>query len=126
MAMALWIAAGGALGSVARHLVNVASARVLGIEFPWGTLTVNVVGSFIMGAVISIMAMRWSASLEARAFLTTGILGGFTTFSAFSLDFATLVERRALDTAFYYAAGSVALSLAAIFAGLWFFRTLLQ
>jgi CrcB protein len=126
MPMIIWIALGGALGSAVRHLVNVSTARLLGLDCPWGTAIVNVVGSFAMGAVIALMALRWSASQETRAFLTTGILGGFTTFSAFSLDFATLVERRDFDLALYYVAGSVVLSLAAIFVGLWFFRTLLQ
>ena len=126
MAIVLWIAAGGALGSTLRHLVNVSAARVLGAEFPWGTAIVNVFGSFVMGTLIAFMALKWSASQETRAFLTTGILGGFTTFSAFSLDFAVLVERRAYDLAASYVAASVALSLLAIFAGLWLTRTLLQ
>lgn len=126
MAILLWVAAGGALGSVLRHLVNVSSGRSFGTDFPWGTTIVNISGSFVMGALIAYMAVKWSASQEARAFLTTGILGGFTTFSAFSLDFATLIERRAFDLAVYYAAASVLLSILAIFAGLWLTRTLLQ
>jgi fluoride exporter len=126
MEIALWIAAGGALGSALRHFVNVSAGRLLGIEFPWGTVIVNIVGSFTMGVLIAVMALRWSTSQEIRAFLTTGILGGFTTFSAFSLDFATLFERRAFELAGTYAAASVALSLLAIFAGLWLTRALLQ
>jgi CrcB protein len=126
MAIVLWIAAGGALGSALRHFVNVSAGRLLGTEFPWGTVIVNIVGSFAMGVLIAIMALRWSASQETRAFLTTGILGGFTTFSAFSLDFASLFERRAFELAGTYAAASVALSLLAIFAGLWLTRALLQ
>ena len=122
--MIMGIAIGGALGSVARYLVNVSAGRMLGSDFPWGTMIVN--GSFIMGVLISLMALRWSASQEIRAFLATGVLGGLTTFSTFSLDFATLVERRDFDLALGYAAGSVVLSLFAIFAGLWFCRTLLQ
>src|SRR5687768_11084873 len=122
MPIVLWIAAGGALGSALRHLVNVLAVRLFGPEFPWGTAIVNVLGSFVMGALIAVMAHRWSASQETRAFLTTGILGGFTTFSAFSLDFAVLVERRAYDLAASYAAASVVLSLFAIFAGLWLTR----
>ena len=126
MAIMLWIAVGGALGSALRHLVNVSAARLLGAEFPWGTAIVNVSGSFVMGTLIALLALKWSASQEVRAFLTTGILGGFTTFSAFSLDFAVLFERRAYDLAVSYAALSVVLSLLAIFAGLWLTRTLLQ
>ncbi len=116
--MILWVAAGGALGSSARYLVNVWAARWLGDEFPWATLIVNVAGSFIMGLLIGLMAQRLNVSSEVRAFLTTGILGGFTTFSAFSLDFAVLVERKTYAAAGFYAAGSVLLSLAAVFAGL--------
>jgi CrcB protein len=126
MQMIMGIAIGGALDSVARYLVNVSAGRMLGSDFPWGRMIVNVNGSFIMGGLISLMALRWSASQEIRAFLATGVLGDFTTFSAFSLDFATLVERRDFDLALCYAAGSVVLSLLAIFAGLWFCKTLLQ
>lgn len=116
--MILWVAAGGALGSVARYFVNVAAGRLAGPDFPWGTLTVNIVGSFVMGFLIALMALKVQVSQEMRAFLTTGILGGFTTFSAFSLDFATLVERREAGLAALYVLGSVGLSLVAIFAGL--------
>ncbi len=124
--MILWVAAGGALGSAARYLVNVAAGRLLGPEFPWGTLTVNIAGSFVMGLMIALMALKMQVSQEVRAFLTTGILGGFTTFSAFSLDFAVLVERREAGLAALYVIASVALSLAAIFAGLKLGRALLS
>jgi CrcB protein len=126
MPMILWVAAGGALGSAARYLVNVAAGRLLGPEFPWGTLTVNIAGSFVMGLMIALMAMKMQVSQEVRAFITTGILGGFTTFSAFSLDFAVLVERREAGLAALYVIASVALSLAAIFAGLKLGRALLS
>lgn len=124
MPVIVWVAAGGALGSALRYLVNVWSARALGMAFPWHTLSVNVVGSFIMGLAVALMAPKLGASLEIRAFATTGILGGFTTFSAFSLDFAMLVERQSYGLAGTYAAGSVLLSLAAVFAGLSFARAL--
>lgn len=124
MPMILWVAAGGALGSAARYLVNVAAGRLLGPEFPWGTLAVNVAGSFVMGLLIALMALKMQVSQEVRAFLTTGVLGGFTTFSAFSLDFALLVERRETGLAALYVIASVGLSLAAIFAGLRLGRTL--
>jgi fluoride exporter len=126
MGIVLWIAAGGALGSALRHFVNVSAGRFLGAEFPWGTAIVNILGSFVMGVLISLMALKWSANQETRAFLTTGILGGFTTFSTFSLDFAALIERRAFDLAATYAVASVVLSLLAIFAGLWLTRAILQ
>ena len=120
--MIVWVAAGGAIGSAARYLVNVWSGRVLGLEFPWATLIVNVLGCFAMGALIGLMSHRLSVSNETRAFLSTGILGGFTTFSAFSLDFAFLVERKSYMLAGAYAASSVLVSLIAVFAGLYLVR----
>lgn len=120
--MVLWVALGGALGSAARYGVNVTCGRFCGTAFPWGTLSVNILGSFIMGLLVAAMALRLNLSLEARAFLTTGILGGFTTFSAFSLDFAVMAERGDWTGAALYAGASVGLSLAAIFAGLWLAR----
>jgi fluoride exporter len=124
MPVLLWVAIGGALGSMARYGVNVWSGRVFGTEFPWHTLIVNVLGCFIMGALTGLMAQKLNVSQEVRAFLTTGILGGFTTFSAFSLDVALLVERKATLAAGAYVAASVLLSLAAVFAGLHLMRTL--
>ncbi len=122
----LWIAAGRAVGASGRHLVNVYAGRLLGTGFPWGTVVVNVGGSFIMGVLITAMALKWQVSLEVRAFLTTGILGGFTTFSAFSLDYATIYERKEHGLAFLYAAGSVGLALAAMFAGMALTRAVLS
>jgi CrcB protein len=119
----LLVAVGGAIGSVFRHFINMASLRLIGPNFPWGTVAVNVVGSFVMGAFIELLARRWQGSNELRLFVATGILGGFTTFSAFSLDFAVLWERGAAAQAFLYAAGSVVVSLLALFAGLWFVRS---
>jgi fluoride exporter len=124
MAVVLWVALGGALGSALRHGVNVGAGRAFGPEFPWATLIVNIVGCFAMGLLFGLMALRWNASAETRAFLATGILGGFTTFSAFSLDFALLVERNQLPMALLYGAGSVVLSLVAVFAGLELMRAL--
>jgi len=126
MNMYLWIALGGALGASGRFFVTSTMGRMIGHGFPWGTVIVNVVGSFIMGALISFMAIKWSTSVEMRAFLTTGILGGFTTFSAFSLDFVTLIERKENLAAIGYAAGSVGLSILAVFAGLVLMRTILS
>ena len=121
----LWVALGGGIGAAARHGVNVWSGRVLGTEFPWHTLVVNVLGCFIMGLLTGLMALKLNLSNEARAFLTTGILGGFTTFSAFSLDVALLVERKAMLAAGSYVASSVLLSLAGVFAGLHLARAFL-
>ncbi len=123
MNMIFAIATGGALGAVLRHGVNVGLARLLGVGFPWGTLTVNIAGSFIMGLLIAVFAHLWSAPHEIKAFLTVGFLGGLTTFSAFSLDAVTLWERGEGLTAGLYVAGSVIFSLAALFAGLFIVRT---
>lgn len=113
----LLVALGGALGSVARYGVNVGTARAFGPGFPWGTLTVNVVGGFVMGLIAALLALR-GGSNEARVFLMTGVLGGFTTFSAFSLDAVALWERGATGLAAAYVAASVFLSIAALVAGL--------
>ena len=126
MPVVAWVALGGAIGSAVRYGVNVWSGRLLGSEFPWATLAVNVIGCFAMGLFIELMALKLNVSLETRAFLTTGILGGFTTFSAFSLDFALLIERKTFALAGAYAAGSVLLSLAAVFLGLYLVRALTQ
>lgn len=114
----LIVALGGALGAALRHLTGLAALRVLGPNFPFGTLTVNVVGSFLMGIVVELLARRYGASNEMRLFLATGVLGGYTTFSAFSLDAIVLWERGAQGLAAAYVGLSVALSLAALFGGL--------
>jgi CrcB protein len=122
----VWVALGGAIGSAARYGVNVWSGRVLGSEFPWHTFIVNVIGCFAMGILVALMALKLNVNNETRAFLTSGILGGFTTFSAYSLDFALLVERKSYGAALAYGAGSVALSLIAVFAGLHLVRSLVS
>lgn len=116
------VAAGGAVGASLRHLVNLAALRLVGPGFPWATVTVNVVGSFAMGLFIGFLARRLGASEEIRLFVATGILGGFTTFSAFSLDFAVLWQRGAALPALGYVFASVLGSLLAIFLGLWLAR----
>jgi fluoride exporter len=122
----VWVALGGAIGSAARYGVNVWSGRVLGSEFPWHTFIVNVIGCFAMGILVALMALKLNVNNETRSFLTSGILGGFTTFSAYSLDFALLVERKSYGAALAYGAGSVALSLIAVFAGLHLVRSLVS
>lgn len=124
MPVVFWVALGGAIGSAARYCVNVWSGRMFGSEFPWQTLIVNIVGCFVMGALTELMALKLNVGQETRAFLTTGILGGFTTFSAFSLDFAFLVERKQVMAAGGYALASVVISLMAVFAGMNLIRTL--
>ena len=96
MRLLLLAALGGAAGSAARHLVNVGFGRWLGAGFPWSTLFVNVVGGFLMGVLIEALALKFSGSLELRTLLATGVLGGFTTFSAFSMDFVVLMQRHEL------------------------------
>ena len=115
--------AGAGIGGSLRHGVNVAAARMFGLGFPYGTLIVNLLGSLVMGLLAGYFLARTGVPQHVRLFLTTGILGGFTTFSAFSLDAALLIERHAYWTAIAYAAGSVVLSIAALFAGLSLFRT---
>ncbi|MEF2072783.1 fluoride efflux transporter CrcB [Consotaella aegiceratis] len=118
MKQILIIALGGGIGASCRHLVSLASLRALGPNFPYGTIAVNVLGSFAMGVLIELMARRFDASTELRLFLTTGMLGGFTTFSTFSLDAVTLIERGDAGLATIYLAGSIGLGLAALVAGL--------
>lgn len=117
----LQVALGGAIGSIARYGINVLANRVAP-GFPLGTLTVNVVGSFVMGLLAAIFAHRGGHHLAP--FMMTGVLGGFTTFSAFSLDTLTLWERGQGSIAAAYVALSVGSSLAAIIAGLAFGRTI--
>ena len=126
MTTVLYAALGGAIGASLRYGVNVTAPKLLGLDFPWATMIVNVVGSFIMGVLVAAMAAGWNTSQEMRVFLATGILGGFTTFSAFSLDFVALWERKNHAAALGYAGGSVVLSLVAVFAGLWLARQVLQ
>ncbi|WP_313614460.1 fluoride efflux transporter CrcB [Rhizobium sp.] len=118
------VAAGGAIGSVFRYLVGVWSVRLAGPSFPWGTLAVNVAGSFLIGLLVELVARRLNASMEMRLFLVTGVLGGFTTFSSFSLDAVALFERGALGLSAVYVITSLVVSIAAVFAGLALGRSL--
>ena len=124
MKLVLAIAAGGAIGAVGRHYVGVYALKWLGTAFPYGTLVVNVVGSFLMGVLVASMTVKWNVGNELRAFLTVGLLGGFTTFSAFSSDFATLMERGETVLAAGYVTASVTLALAGMFAGMSLMRLL--
>jgi fluoride exporter len=116
MNLLLAIAFGGALGAVARHYAVLGAARLFGEAFPWGTLFVNVLGSFLIGLIIELGALKFQVSNELRALLVTGFLGGFTTFSAFSLDTLKLADTGHAPAAAAYVAGSVFLSLLAVFA----------
>ena len=115
---------GAGLGGALRHAVNIASLRLLGSAFPYGTVTVNVIGSVIMGLLAGWFAHKADPGETWRLFLTTGILGGFTTFSTFSLETALLWERGQLWLSACYVLISVALSIVGLFSGLAFIRTI--
>jgi CrcB protein len=125
MGTLLAVAAGGALGAMGRFLVVSGFVHLLGTGFPYGTLVANVVGSFLMGLLVETVALTGDLSNELRAFLAVGVLGGFTTFSAFSLDAAVLGQRGDLGLAALYVTGSVVLAIAALFAGIWAARAVL-
>lgn len=118
----LFVALGGGIGAGVRYLMGMAALRLLGAGFPWGTVIVNILGSFAMGVLIELLSRRGSVDSELKLFLVTGILGGFTTFSAFSLDFVNLWERDELMLATVYVICSVALSIGALLLGLWLMR----
>lgn len=118
----LLVMLGGALGSGARHLTGRAMLAVAGPGFPFGTLTVNLVGGLLMGALVGVLA-RIGGSEDWRLFVGVGVLGGFTTFSAFSFDAVTMIERGAIGMALIYVLISVTGSIAALFAGLTLVRS---
>ena len=113
---------GGGIGAALRHGVNLLSARLFGLSFPFGTLFENVTGSLVMGMLAAYFAFQGDASQHWRLFLTTGILGGYTTFSAFSLEVVMLYERGELALASLYILASVIFSIAGLFVGLWLMR----
>jgi len=119
----LQVALGGALGASARYLTNVTATRVMGHGYPWGTLAVNVLGSFLMGVLVVVLARKGGNAYAPL--LMTGVLGGFTTFSAFSLDAFTLFERGQMGAAAGYVLASVVLSIAAIVMGILLTRSML-
>jgi len=119
----LQVAAGGALGASGRYLIGRAAHQLFGPGFPWGTVIVNVAGSFAMGCLVVWLAKK--GGMAWAPFLMTGMLGGFTTFSAFSLDVATLYERGAVGLAAAYILGTVVTSVAGLFLGLAVMRSVL-
>lgn len=118
------VAIGGAIGSVARYLVGVGSGKLFGFNFPWGTLIINVTGSFLIGLFVGLFALRWDLAQAWRIFLTVGFCGGFTTFSTFSLDAFYLFERGEAVAAITYIIGSVVLSVGALIAAMQLVRSL--
>ncbi len=121
----LLVFVGGGLGAALRHGVNLAALRAGATAFPYGTLGINVAGSLAMGAAVAWFAVRGDVGPAARLFLATGVLGGFTTFSAFSLDAVQLVQRGQPGLAALYVLGSVGVSIAALVAGMALARALL-
>lgn len=116
--LTLSIAAGGALGAALRHILSSHITRLVGYSiFPWGILAANVLGALVLGLLVETMALRWSVSNELRAFLLVGLLGGFTTFSAFTLDVVLMSQRGETLLAGAYVVVSVTLSCAALLAG---------
>jgi len=118
----LAVALGGALGSLLRYFVAGAVQSATWPGFPWGIFVVNITGGFAMGIIVELSALKLNLTPEVRAFLTVGILGGYTTFSTFSLDSALLIERGDYSGATLYIFGSALLSILALFAGLWLVR----
>lgn len=122
--MILAVAAGGALGATGRFLVGRMMLRLMGPGLPWGTFTVNIAGSFIIGLMVTLLAARFSLAHHWQAFLVIGILGGFTTFSSFSMEVGLMLERHEIIPAAIYAGGSLFLGVAALFTGLYLGRFL--
>ncbi len=120
----LFVALGGGAGAAMRHLVGLWTLRLLGAGFPYGTLMVNVVGSFLMGVLVEMLALKFNGPAGLRLFLATGFLGGFTTFSSFSLDVAVMAERGDVALAALYVAVSTAGGFAGIFLGLYIARNI--
>ncbi|MBQ8104602.1 MAG: fluoride efflux transporter CrcB [Afipia sp.] len=114
----LLVFVGGGLGASLRHAINVGCARACGFNFPYGTFVINITGSLVMGLIAGYLAFKGEASQPWRLFVMTGVLGGYTTFSAFSLDAVTLYERGEMGLALFYVVGSVALSIAGLIGGL--------
>ena len=125
MKMLLFVAFGGAVGASARYAVSLAFINIGCCQFPLSTFSVNTCGSFFLGVIIALLEYSWSPSSEMRAFLVVGVLGGFTTFSAFSLDIFMLAERNRLDLLAAYLFGTLILSFASLIAGLCWTRAII-
>ena len=117
---------GAGVGGALRHAINLAALRLGWTDFPIGTLTVNVLGSFAMGALTALFAQRSDVPQEMRLLLTTGLLGGFTTFSTFSLDFVVIWERSKIAIALASGAASIVCSIGGLFLALWLFRSMMK
>jgi CrcB protein len=122
----LYVALGGALGASSRYGLGLWIDRAAGASFPYGTLSANILGSFLMGILAAWLAMKSGGSDGARLFIGVGLLGGFTTFSSFSLDAMNLLRDKGVSSFVLYVGASVAMSLLAITAGLWVARKILS
>ena len=123
MGMVLAVGVGGGLGALARYYIAGAIQSAV-TNFPWGIFVVNISGGLLMGLIVEASALKLNLAPDLRAFLTVGILGGYTTFSTFSLDSALLLQRGEYMQAAAYVIGSVVLSILALFAGLWIVRVI--
>ncbi len=123
----LLVATGGATGAVARYLLGSAAGRMMGHGgWPWGTFAANILGGLLMGVLVSVLALRGGADQEKwRLLLGVGLLGGFTTFSSYSLELVLMLQRRAYIEATGYGVGSMALSILALILGLFLTRRVL-
>lgn len=122
----LLVGLGGAFGAICRYLLGVQAMRTFGPGFPYGTFGANVIGGLLMGILVGVLALRGGADQEKwRLLLGVGVLGGFTTFSSFSLEVGLMIERRTYGLAAAYSLASVVLSVSALFAGLFLMRKLL-
>jgi CrcB protein len=121
--MLLYVGIGGALGSILRFLMMKLTTQMVGVGFPYGTLAVNIIGSFAMGILIGWGANKGQLTGELRTFIAVGVLGGFTTFSTFSLDVVSMFERGGQWQALLYVCASVTLSVLALMLGMMLMRT---
>ena len=124
MMLTLAIGAGGALGAMLRHGVNMAALAAFPVAFPLGIMLINIIGSFVMGVLTGVFAHFWEPGQTVKLFLTVGVLGGFTTFSSFSLDAVLLWQRGEVAQAALYVLSSVVFSIGALILGLWIVRVL--
>ena len=126
MNLVLFIAVGGAIGAIGRHAVMITVVHLLGSGFPYGTMIVNIIGSFVLGGLVQGLNYFSSINNELHLFLIVGVLGSFTTFSAFSMDVVVLIQKNELFAAGFYILGSIVISIGGLLLGTFLFRQLFQ